>query len=134
MKTLGLRHVALNVKDPQVSKDFYIRIMKMKVEWEPDRDNIYLTNDSQDNLALHRSQKTTDPKSQTLDHIGFMLRTPEDVDHWYAWIQSQHVKIVKEIKTHRDGAKSFYMADPDGIIIQIIYHPPIAQKFTSNLL
>ena len=42
MKTLGLRHVALHVKDPAKSKDFYMRVLKMELEWEPDADNIYL--------------------------------------------------------------------------------------------
>ena len=38
------------------------------------------------------------------------------------------VKIVKEIKTHRDGARSFYLEDPDGIVIQVLYHIPVARR------
>jgi catechol 2,3-dioxygenase-like lactoylglutathione lyase family enzyme len=137
MKTLGIRHIALNVKDPQKSKDFYTRVLKMTVEWEPDPDNVYLTTESQDNLALHKAANgaansnadtTTQLTTQHLDHFGYILATPEDVDQWYAWIQSQGVPILRELKTHRDGARSFYLSDPDGIVIQIIYHPPIAQR------
>ena len=127
MKTLGLRHVALNVSDPARSKEFYTRVLKMDVEWEPDPDNIYLTSQGQDNLALHRAKNPAIGASR-LDHIGFVLPTPEDVDQWYAWVHTQKVKIVQEIKTHRDGARSFYMEDPDGVVIQMIYHPPIAAK------
>ena len=29
-------------------------------------------------------------------------------------------------KTHRDGARSFYCADPDGNVVQMIFHPPIS--------
>ena len=50
---LGLRHVALRVGDIGKSLDFYTRILKLKVEWHPDPDNVYLTSGA-DNLALHQ--------------------------------------------------------------------------------
>jgi catechol-2,3-dioxygenase len=103
--------------------------MKMKIEWEPDADNVYLTSDQQDNLALHKQASDKSSNGQSLDHIGFILPTLESVDEWYQWAKSQKVPIFKEIKTHRDGARSFYMSDPDGIIIQMIYHSPIAKKY-----
>ena len=127
MKTLGLRHVALNVADPQKSKDFYSRVLKMRVEWEPDPENVYLTSGGQDNLALHKAPPlSTGDGVQRMDHLGFALPTVDEVDAWYAWIKSQGVAILKEIKSHRDGARSFYFSDPDGTVIQMIYHPPIA--------
>ena len=132
MKTLGLRHAALNARDPQLSKEFYIRVLKMTLEWEPDAENIYLTSAGQDNLAIHKMPAGNAEGPQTLDHIGFALPTIEDVDLWFAWVKSQGAKIVREIKTHRDGARSFYMTDPDGIVIQMIYHPPIAASFRSS--
>lgn len=127
MNSLGLRHVALNVSDPQASKRFYTDVLKMQVEWEPDPENIYLCTKTQDgrtldNLALH---KGTPRKDSSLDHIGFMLPDHAAVDQWYAWISSKGAKIEREIKTHRDGARSFYFSDPDGIVIQMIAHPPI---------
>jgi catechol 2,3-dioxygenase-like lactoylglutathione lyase family enzyme len=129
MKTLGLRHVALNVANPQRSKEFYTRVLKMELEWEPDPDNIYLTSGGQDNLAIHRADHSpTSGAPQALDHIGFILATPDEVDQWFDWIKSQGAKILRDPKTHRDGARSFYFQDPDGVTIQMIYHPPIAEK------
>jgi catechol 2,3-dioxygenase-like lactoylglutathione lyase family enzyme len=128
MNTLGMRHVALNVPDPQKTKEFYIRVLKMQLEWEPDPDNIYLTSHGQDNLAIHKVTESASNTGQRLDHIGFMMPTMEDVDAWYAWVKTHHVKIVRDIKTHRDGARSFYMVDPDGVVIQMIYHPPVAAR------
>jgi catechol 2,3-dioxygenase-like lactoylglutathione lyase family enzyme len=120
MKTFGLRHVALNVKDPQVSKEFYIRVLKMELEWEPDADNVYLTSGGQDNLAIHRAEKPIEGAAagpQLMDHIGYALPTLESVDEWFAWVKSQGAKILREVKTHRDGARSFYFADPDGVTL-----------------
>ena len=50
----GLRHLALNVRDLESMKRFYVDLLGFAVEWEPDRDNVYLSSGI-DNLALHRS-------------------------------------------------------------------------------
>jgi catechol 2,3-dioxygenase-like lactoylglutathione lyase family enzyme len=61
-----------------------------------------------------------------LDHFGIILKLPEHVDQWAQYLQSQNLQLVQEPKTHRDGARSIYFKDPDGILIQILYHPPIS--------
>ncbi len=134
MKTLGLRHVALKVSDPARAKEFYCRVLKMQVEWEPDADSVYLTSGGHDNLALHRRRPGTAAPSGggLLDHIGFAVPTMADVDAWYAWVKVQGVEIAQELKTHRDGARSFYFRDPDGATIQLIYHPPIAKAASAS--
>ena len=40
MGLLGLRHLALNVRDPQASKRFDCDSFGMSVVWEPDPDNV----------------------------------------------------------------------------------------------
>lgn len=126
-KTSGMRHVALFTNKFEASEQFYTQLLGMDVEWRPDVDNVYLTSGN-DNLALHRvalsSTKTVG--DQQLDHIGFFINTLEEVDDWFAYLKSEDVPMFTEPRTHRDGARSFYCADPSGIRVQIIYHPPIA--------
>jgi catechol 2,3-dioxygenase-like lactoylglutathione lyase family enzyme len=125
---MGLRHVALNVRDVRKSLEFYSSILGMELEWMPDDDNAYLTSGS-DNLALHKLPAGAEPgQAQTLHHIGFVVRTPEDVDAWAERIRGYGVPLAAEPKTHRDGARSFYFHDPDGLLIQLIYHPPISER------
>ena len=50
--TSGMRHVALFVPDFDAACHFYIELMGMAVEWQPDPDNIYLCSGN-DNVALH---------------------------------------------------------------------------------
>ncbi len=124
--TLGLRHVALQVRDLEACEHFYVELLGMRVEWRPDPDNVYLTG-GRDNLALHRIPGPhAAAGGQRLDHIGFMLRDIAEVDVWHAWLKSHGVPIMKEPRTHRDGARSFYCCDPDGSSVQMIYHPPLA--------
>jgi catechol 2,3-dioxygenase-like lactoylglutathione lyase family enzyme len=124
--TLGLRHLALTVKNLEACVDFYQHILGMKVEWQPDPDNVYLTT-GHDNLALHRAPKDFNKSAhQSLDHLGFIIKSLEEVDIWYAYFLDNHVKIKNKPRVHRDGAKSFYGEDPEGNVIQMIYHPPLS--------
>jgi catechol 2,3-dioxygenase-like lactoylglutathione lyase family enzyme len=123
---MGLRHVALNVRDVLRSREFYSNVFGMKVEWMPDAENVYLTSGS-DNLALHQLPAGSEPAGvQALHHIGFVVSRKEDVDIWADRIRGHGIALAAEPKTHRDGARSFYFHDPDGILIQLIYHPPIS--------
>jgi len=126
--TAGLRHVALTVKALEACERFYTELLGMRVEWRPDADNVYLTS-GHDNLALHRAPTGFEPDTaQRLDHIGFVIDEVGAVDAWHLFLKSEGVAILKEPKTHRDGARSFYCSDPDGNTVQIIYHPPLAKK------
>ena len=61
-------------------------------------------------------------ESQRLDHIGFFVATPNDVDAWFLFLKENNVTIIAEPKTHRDGARSLYCADPEGNVVQVLYH------------
>ena len=127
----GLRHLALNVRHLEAMKHFYVDLFGFAVEWEPDADNVYLSSGI-DNLALHRSQAELPPPSMpsSLDHLGVIVRRAEDVDAWAAFLEGQGVVVEARPRTHRDGARSCYVRDPDGNAVQIIHHPPISGKFS----
>lgn len=125
--TAGLRHVALFAIDFDATVAFYTDLLGMRIEWQPDADNTYLCSGN-DNLAIHRfkGDAVRDPAQQRLDHIGFIVQTPELVDTWFEFFQQNGVRIQAPPRTHRDGARSFYCLDPDGTTVQMIYHPPIS--------
>ncbi|MHB8623241.1 MAG: VOC family protein [Sulfuricaulis sp.] len=126
--TAGMHHVALNVQDLGACEQFYTELLGMRVEWRPDADNVYLTGGS-DNLALHRVACESGPDAtQRLDHIGFVINEIGQVDEWFAFLKSKGATIVKQPKTHRDGARSFYCRDPAGNTVQLIYHPSLTKK------
>lgn len=125
----GMHHLALQVRDLQATESFYTNILGMQVEWRPDPHNVYLTS-GRDNLALHQ---LADPslafaEPQRLDHLGFIVETPTDVDSWHQYLVQQQVAIKAPPRTHRDGARSFYCQDPDGNTVQIIYISSISDS------
>jgi catechol 2,3-dioxygenase-like lactoylglutathione lyase family enzyme len=117
--TSGLRHIALFVERFDETVQFYTELLGMKIEWHPDADNIYLTS----GVGAAR-----DAAQQRLDHIGFIIDSPAQVDAWHAFLSANNVRVLKAPKTHRDGAHSFYCLDPDGNAVQLIYHPPLCRR------
>ncbi|MGH7854290.1 MAG: VOC family protein [Candidatus Binatia bacterium] len=128
----GMRHIALKVRSVAQSKTFYRDILGMDVVWEPDAQNVYLSSGC-DNIAIHEVSesffKTAEEKQ--LDHLGFVVESIERVRELEGEFRSQGVKIVHPFKIHRDGSASFYCADPDDVVIQMLYEPTLsAQKIS----
>ncbi|HSE58198.1 MAG TPA: VOC family protein [Nitrospiraceae bacterium] len=137
----GLRHLALRVTDLKKSRAFYERLFGMKVVWEPDPDNVYFSSGC-DILALHQISEAEladyhRGRGQFLDHVGVIMEDPAAVDELYALVAGEATElgatIVKPPKQHRDGSYSFYVADPDGNVVQVLYEPTISPlEFTGK--
>jgi len=126
IKNTGLRHLALNVGDVDRAKAFYERVFGMKVVWQPDPENAYLSSGC-DNLALHRAAGG-DPAAQRLDHFGFIVPTIADVEAAWQWVQEEHFDVAHPLRHHRDGSVSFYLRDPEGNVIQVLYEPNVSPQ------
>jgi catechol-2,3-dioxygenase len=108
------------------SRLFYERFLGMNVAWEPDPKHVYLTNGS-DILALHQiTEENASASNGNLDHFGFMVEGIVEVDQMAQRAKENSLSILKGPKYHRDGSYSFYMLDPDGNVIQILYETHIS--------
>ena len=128
----GLRHLAIRVLDMDRSRIFYEDLLGLRVVWEPDRDNVYLSS-GMDNLALHTIPKEEvshyhQEVGQFLDHFGFIVESPDQVETMARKMEEAGVRILNPPRAHRDGSCSFYMADPDGNKIQILYEPNLSSE------
>ena len=132
IRTRGLRHLALKVTDLARSRAFYEELLSMKVVWEPDAENVYLSSGS-DNLALHQipaSERSAyrQAQGQFLDHLGFLMDSPGAVDRLFRVVEDRRVPVVKPPKQHRDGSYSFYVTDPDGNVVQVLCIPGLSAE------
>jgi catechol 2,3-dioxygenase-like lactoylglutathione lyase family enzyme len=125
---LGIRHVALFMRDLEQAERFWVDVMGYEVEWRPDPDNVYLRG-GRDNLALHRAARREGEGAGAgggvLDHIGLAVARPEDVDAWAAHLAGKGVTLKAAPKTHRDGSRSLYFYAPGSLLVQIIHHVPM---------
>jgi len=123
---IGMRHVALFVSDMEKSQHFYSEILGMCYEFVTPEGSVFLTNGG-DCLALHHREGKGVTKGAVVHHIGFMLESKEAADLYHAYLVGHGVKIAEGLKLHRDGSYGFYAEDPDGVLVEIIYHPPITK-------
>lgn len=128
----GLRHLALKVTDLARSRKFYEELFGMKAVWEPDPENVYLSS-GPDNLALHQIPAADVARyrsagDQLLDHLGFIMDSTASVDRLLKQAERFGATIVQPAKQHRDGSYSFYMTDPDGNVVQVLFEPNISGK------
>jgi catechol 2,3-dioxygenase-like lactoylglutathione lyase family enzyme len=125
----GMRHIAIKVRDAARSKRFYRDILGMDVVWEPDPQNIYLSSGC-DNIAIHEVSDSflKSAEERQLDHLGFVVESIERVQELETEFRSQGVAIVHPFKIHRDGSASFYCADPDGVVIQMLFEPTLSPQ------
>lgn len=127
-----MRHIALKVTDVARSKRFYQDMFGLEVVWQPDPQNAYLSSGC-DNIALHEVSQSfsAGAAEQQLDHLGFVVDSIERVSDLEKDFIAHGATIVHPFKLHRDGSASFYCADPDGIVIQLLYEPTLSrQKIT----
>ena len=119
--SLGLRHVALAIEDLAAAERFFVELLGYAVEWRPDSENVYLARHG-DSVALHRAAERRPPGM--LDHVGILVPQPHDVDAWAGWLATRVAKVLAPPRTHRDGARSLYVEGPEGLVVQILHHPP----------
>jgi catechol 2,3-dioxygenase-like lactoylglutathione lyase family enzyme len=122
VRVRGLRHVALRVRDVRAAADFYTATFGMRVVWEPDSANVYLSSGT-DNLALHEDA-AVEPGG-TLDHLGFLVASADEVHAAAAALRARRVPLARDPAAHRDGSVSCYCRDPDGNLVQILWLPGI---------
>jgi catechol-2,3-dioxygenase len=124
-----MRHIALKVRSAASSTKFYQEILGMNVVWQPDRQNVYLSSGC-DNIAIHEVSDNflKSAEERQLDHLGFVVESIERVKELEDHFRARGVTIVHRFKIHRDGSASFYCADPDGIVIQMLYEPQLSAQ------
>ena len=112
-----LGHVAIRVQDVNRAIAFYTGL-GMRLVWEA-QDWCYLeTGPGRDGLALlGPGYKAAGP------HFAFHFQDRGEVDVVHAQLKADGVH-VGAVHDHRDGTASFYLKDPEGNWLEMLYEPP----------
>jgi pimeloyl-ACP methyl ester carboxylesterase/catechol 2,3-dioxygenase-like lactoylglutathione lyase family enzyme len=125
--TRGLAHLALNVAKLEETVRFYQDVFGMRVVWQPDADNVYLSS-GRDNLALHRRHEPRAAQGSPLDHLGFFVDSAEHVFAIADALSRNGIGVVRAPRRHRDGSCSLYLEDPDGNVVQVLFEPNASRE------
>ncbi len=123
--TNGLNHLALPVKDPERSAQFYADLFNMEITSSSPEMAFLKTVGSTDMIALNRS-KVEVVSGRNSMHFGFMV-DPEQFDAALVTIEEKSVKKVSE-PGRRGIGRYIFIEDPDGYTIEIFecLSPPYA--------
>ena len=112
-----LGHVAIQVQDVSRAVEFY-EGLGMRLVWKSD-DWCYLeAGEGRDGLALlGPGYKAAGP------HFAFHFRDRQEVDRVHDRLKAEGV-YVGAVHDHRDGTASFYLKDPEGNWLEMLYEPP----------
>ncbi|TGG77201.1 MAG: VOC family protein [Aphanocapsa feldmannii 277cV] len=125
MAVQRLGHVAIRVADIQRAKAFYLGL-GMRMVWDAD-DWAYLeAGQGRDGLALlGPDYRAAGP------HFAFHFKDRTAMEQLHGRLRAEGAAMVGAIHDHRDGTASFYLKDPEGNWLEMLYEPP--QGVHSNL-
>ncbi|OLD65047.1 MAG: hypothetical protein AUI47_03030 [Acidobacteria bacterium 13_1_40CM_2_68_5] len=117
VKTYGLTHISLAVRDPERSLRFYGEVFGVKEVYR-DADSIQAqTPGSRDVIAFERNAGTAGPGGG-VEHFGFRLIKPEDIDTAVREVERAGGKVARRGE-FSPGFPYAYVNDPDGYEIEI---------------
>jgi catechol 2,3-dioxygenase-like lactoylglutathione lyase family enzyme len=116
IKTNGLNHIALQVKDPERTAQFYTDLFNMEIT-RSTPDMIFLkTVGSTDMMTLNRSEADVTAE-QGMVHFGFIVE-PIQFDAALDTIQAKGTPVVSG-PGRRDQGRYVFIEDPDGYTVEI---------------
>src|SRR4051794_31155470 len=133
-RVLGLSHVGIFVRDLQVSKEFYTRVLGLTVTDEDDR-FVFLSAqpDSEHHELALLVGREAPPDTMVVQQISFRVPTLTDVREYYQRLVAEGVRIQRQ--TTHVMSLGLYFYDPDGNPVEVFWdtgrqHP---QPFNSPL-
>ena len=119
IRTRGLTHIHLIVRDMKRSIRFYRNVFGMRESFRVSDEMVFLnTPGSKDLITLHEDPDATEiGTSGGIAHFGFIL-VDDDLDAAIKQVKRAGGKLL-ERGEHSPDAPYAYVADPDGYVIEL---------------
>ncbi len=121
-KTLGLSHLALRVRDPEASAAFYARAFGCEVYSRRGSQVQVKGPGPNDVLAFDRDEEGGAGRAGGIQHFGFRLADPSDLDAAVAAAVEAGGRLVDRGE-FAPGVPYAFVADPDGYEIALWWEP-----------
>ena len=117
----GVHHVKLPVRDPAISRDWYMRVLGFEQEIEFVEDGVLMGVALRDphsglRFAVRRAAERAE-KLQGFDPVALAIATRAELDRWLAHLEAQGVEHSPVMNGHIGWVVGMY--DPDGIEIRL---------------
>ena len=119
VKTFGLTHIGLAVKDAERSLRFYQQVFGVQVNFR-DAATIQVTTPGCHDVIVFDQTAAHAGQAGGVGHFGFRLTSPDDIDLAVAEVERAGGKILRRGE-FSPGFPFAYAEDPDGYEIEIWY-------------
>jgi len=117
VKTYGLTHIALAVRDPERSLQFYSSVFGAREYFRDDNQIQVQGPGPHDIIAFERATSTAGLVGG-ISHFGFRLTTASDIDVAVTEVERAGGKVLRRGE-FAPGFPYAFVADPDGYEIEI---------------
>ena len=122
VRTFGLTHVALAVRDPQRSLRFYQAVLGVVPVYEDPNFVQAQTPGSRDVMVFERKPRRAGQRGGVV-HFGFRLRRPSDIARACQAVEAAG-GVIRDQGEFVSGEPYVFFHDPDGYEVEIWYEIP----------
>lgn len=119
VKTHGLTHLSLAVRDPERSLAFYSSVFGCR-EYFRDQTQIQVQGPGPYDVIAFEKAEAAAGMAGGISHFGFRLIQPSDIDLAVAEVERAGGRVLRHGQ-FSPGYPFVYVADPDGYEIEIWY-------------
>ncbi len=116
IKTSSLNHIALKVKDPERTAQFYVDLFNMEITRRTPEMTFLKTIGSTDMITLNRAEGDVVP-DQGMVHFGFIVE-PTQFEAALETIEAKDTPIVSGPGSWDQG-RYVFISDPDGYTVEL---------------
>jgi catechol 2,3-dioxygenase-like lactoylglutathione lyase family enzyme len=119
--TTGINHITLRVNDIKRAEAFYTDILGFKLE-KKIRQSMAVYRIGTDSLVIVEAETAYDKTSKDyrVDHFGFTVSAPEQIDELAKYFRDNDVSIVTGPANRKNG-RFIFITDPDGNLIEFFH-------------
>lgn len=121
-KPSGINHITIRVNDIERAEEFYGEILGFELLRKMGKSMAVYKVGEEDTLVLVEAETSYDPSSRDyrIDHFGFYLDSPEQVDELAAYFREKEVTVLSGPANRKRG-RFVFISDPDGNMIELFY-------------
>lgn len=118
----GINHITIRVNDIERAEEFYGDLMGFELVRKMGKSMAVYKVGDEDTLVLVEAETSYDPASRDyrVDHFGFYLDSPEEVDELAKYFRENEVTILSGPANRKRG-RFLFISDPDGNMIELFY-------------